>query len=64
MPSSNSLVWDTSPEIFSFGTFHLPFPIAILGILVAIIAIFYSYQKLIPEEQSQKEPSVHLLVAN
>lgn len=56
MPSSNSLVWNTSPEIFNLGTIHLPFPIAIWGIVVAIIALLYSYPKIIPEEKSQKEP--------
>ncbi|NGP89936.1 prolipoprotein diacylglyceryl transferase [Aliifodinibius halophilus] len=51
------MVWDTSPEIVNLGTFHLPFPVAIWGIIVAIIAIFYSYPKIIPEEKSQQQSS-------
>lgn len=56
MLSTNPWVWNASPEIFNLGTIHLPFPVAIWGIIVAIIVIFHGYPKIIPEGKSQKEP--------
>lgn len=55
MQQSDYLVWNADPVAFDLGTIHLPFPIAIWGIVAALVFIYFGYQKLVPEQSSQKE---------
>lgn len=55
MQSSNYIVWDADPTALDLGTLHLPFPVAIYGIILAIILFFYGLNKLEPEKQAGQE---------
>lgn len=59
MQSTDHIVWNADPIAFNIGTIDLPFPLAIWGIVAAIVFIYFGYQKLVPEDTSQtKEPDV------
>lgn len=59
MQSTDYFVWNADPTAFNLGTIHLPFPIAIWGIVAAFIFIYIGYQKLEGgKEQTGKEPDV------
>lgn len=58
MQSTDFFVWNPDPSIADLGTITLPFPVAIWGLVLAIVAIFYGFSKL--EEQKperKKEPA-------
>jgi prolipoprotein diacylglyceryl transferase len=52
----NHLVWDMNPVMVNIGTFHLPVPIAIWGLVIAAVIIYFGYSKIIPEAKNPKEP--------
>lgn len=59
MPQSDHFVWDADPVAFTIGTFELPFPIAIWGVVAAFVFIYFGYQKLLPEKAPRgQEPEV------
>ena len=53
MQSSDHIIWNADPSIFTIEPFAIPFPISILGIFAAIGVIFYGYSKLTPETTSK-----------
>lgn len=52
MQSTDYFVWDADPSVFNLGTLELPFPIAIWGLVLAVVAIFYGFSRL--EKQTPK----------
>jgi prolipoprotein diacylglyceryl transferase len=50
----NHLVWDMNPVMVNLGTFHLPVPIAIWGLIVAAVIVYFGYSKLTPEVEDLK----------
>lgn len=54
MQSTNHVIWNADPSIFTIGTFSLPFPISIVGIFAAIAIMYYGYEKLTPDNPSKK----------
>lgn len=55
MQQSDYFIWDADPIAFDLGTIHFPFPIAIWGIVVALVFIYFGYQKLVPDNLSKDE---------
>ncbi len=55
MQSSDHIVWDADPSIFTIEPFSLPFSISIAGIFAAIALIYFGYEKLAPERTSKNE---------
>lgn len=56
---SNYFTWNVDPIAFNLGTIHLPFPIAIWGIVAAFVFIYFGYQKLVPDDlPANKEPDI------
>ncbi|MFH5831727.1 prolipoprotein diacylglyceryl transferase [Halalkalibaculum sp. DA3122] len=52
MQSTDYFVWDADPSVFNLGTINLPFPVAVWGLVLAVVAIIYGFSKLeerIPE---------------
>lgn len=61
MQQSDHLVWSADPIAFNIGTIHLPFSLAIWGIVAAFIFIYFGYQKLVPDDLApNEEPDVPL----
>lgn len=59
MQSSDYLVWSADPVAFSIGSFDLPFPLAIWGLVAAVALIYFGYQKLVPDDlPAGKEPEI------
>ncbi|HEX6981706.1 MAG TPA: prolipoprotein diacylglyceryl transferase [Balneolaceae bacterium] len=54
---TDHIVWNADPVAIDIGTIHLPFPIAIWGIVAAFIFIYFGYQKLMPDDP-RKEADV------
>lgn len=52
---SNHIVWDADPVIVDLGVIQLPFPIAIWGIVLAFVIIFYGYSKIKPDAAKTEE---------
>jgi prolipoprotein diacylglyceryl transferase len=54
------LVWNFDPVMFRIGVFNLPFPVAIWGLVIAVVIIFFGYEKITPEqtEKDKKDPNV------
>ncbi|HYW36101.1 MAG TPA: prolipoprotein diacylglyceryl transferase, partial [Balneolaceae bacterium] len=54
------LVWNTNPVMVDIGTLHLPFPVSVWGLVLAVVIIWLGYSKLTPEaeddEKKQPEP--------
>ncbi len=46
MQASNHLVWEADRVAFNLGTIQLPFPVAIWGLVAALVAIYWAYPKL------------------
>jgi len=62
MQQSEYFVWSADPIAFSIGTLHLPFPIAVWGIVAAFVFIYAGYQKLVPDRlPAGKEPEIPAL---
>lgn len=62
MQQSDHLVWNADPIAFDLGTIPLPFPISILGILIAFVFIYLGYQRLVPDDlPANKEPDIPTL---
>lgn len=55
--SSNYIVWNASPKAFTIGTFHLPFPVSIWGLVLAVVLFFLGYYYLENKERAKKESS-------
>lgn len=55
MQSSDYFTWNADPIAFTIGTIELPFPIAIWGLVAAVVFIYFGYQKLIPDNYSDRE---------
>ncbi len=55
MQQSDYLVWNADPIAFDLGTIHFPFPVAIWGIVAALVFIYFGYQKLVPEDLPKDE---------
>ncbi|HKK44112.1 MAG TPA: prolipoprotein diacylglyceryl transferase [Balneolaceae bacterium] len=56
---SNYFVWNINPVAFDLGTIHLPFPIAIWGLVAAFIFMYLGYEKLVPDDlPANKEPDI------
>jgi phosphatidylglycerol:prolipoprotein diacylglycerol transferase len=51
--SSNYFVWDASPRAFYIDAFHLPFPISIYGLILAIALFFLGYSYLAKKEEEK-----------
>lgn len=59
MQQSDHIIWDVDPVAFDLGTIHLPFPVAIWGIVVALALIYFGYQRLIPDDlRANEEPDI------
>jgi prolipoprotein diacylglyceryl transferase len=59
MQSSDYLVWSADPVAFSIGPIDLPFPLAIWGLVAAVVLIYFGYQKMVPEDlPAGKEPEI------
>lgn len=59
MQNTDHLVWNVDPAAFDLGTIQLPFPIAIWGVVLALVLIYFGYQKLIPENlPANEEPDI------
>jgi prolipoprotein diacylglyceryl transferase len=59
MQSSDYFTWNADPIAFTIGAIELPFPIAIWGIVAAFVFIYFGYQKLIPDDLSdRKDPDI------
>jgi prolipoprotein diacylglyceryl transferase len=54
------LVWNFDPVMINIGTIHFPFPIAILGLVLAVVIIYLGYEKITPEQtkKEKKDPNV------
>lgn len=55
MQSSDYFTWNADPIAFTIETIELPFPIAIWGIVAALVLIYFGYQKLIPDNLPDRE---------
>lgn len=55
MQSTDYFVWDADPVAFSIGTIDLPFPFAIWGIVLALVAFFWGFSKMVPESSKYEE---------
>lgn len=55
MHSSDYLVWNFDRVAFTIGPWNLPFPIAIWGIIAALVIIWIGYSKLPAQKESGKE---------
>lgn len=55
MQSNEYLVWNVDPTAFTVGPVTLPFPIAIWGILAALVIIYFGYPKLPVKSKTEKE---------
>ena len=59
MQNTDHLVWNVDPAAFDLGTIQLPFPVAIWGVVVALVFIYFGYQKLVPDDlPANKEPDI------
>lgn len=59
MQQSDYFVWDADPIAFDLGSITFPFPVAIWGIVLAIVLIYFGYQKLVPDNLPPgKEPDI------
>ena len=59
MQNTDHLVWNVDPAAFEIGTIPLPFPVAIWGIVAAIVFIYFGYQRLVPDDlPKNKEPDI------
>lgn len=60
MQKTDYFVWDANPVAFDLGTINLPFPVAIWGIVVAFVLIYFGYKKLVPDDlPANEEPDIH-----
>src|SRR5699024_9887527 len=48
------LVWNFDPVMINIGVINLPFPIAVWGLVLAAVIVFWGYGKITPE-QTKKE---------
>lgn len=55
MQTSNYFIWNADPVAFSIGPFQLPFPLAVWGLVVAVIAFFWGFSKMIPKNAAQDD---------
>lgn len=54
MQQNDYFVWDADPVLVDLGTLNLPFPVAIWGIVTALVLFFWGMSKIQPEETSKK----------
>lgn len=55
MQSTDYLVWDADPVAFTIGTFDLPFPLAIWGLVAAVAVFFWGFSKMVPKDKKYEE---------
>lgn len=55
MQSSEYLVWNADPVAFTIGTIDLPFPLALWGLVLAVIVFFWGFSRMMPEKNQRKE---------
>lgn len=55
MQTSDYFIWNSDPVAFSLGTIELPFPLAIWGIILAIVVFFWGFSKMVPESSKYEE---------
>ncbi len=56
MQATDHFVWNADPNVFTID-FTLPYPIAIFGIVAALVIIYFGYPKLSPKSKTgKKEP--------
>ena len=55
MQSTDSIVWNADPIAIDLGTIHLPFPIAIWGLILTAVIIYFGYARLAPEPASRSD---------
>lgn len=55
MQPNNYFIWDGDPIAFSLGTIDLPFPLAIWGIVLAVVVFFWGFSKMVPESSKYEE---------
>lgn len=59
MQNTDHFVWNADPAAFEIGTIPLPFPVAIWGIVAALVFIYFGYQRLVPDDlPKNKEPDI------
>lgn len=57
MSGSNYIVWDVNPIMLKTGQVHLPFPVSIIGLMLAFVFYYFGYsylEKKRREKQSSK----------
>lgn len=55
MNTSDYLVWEMDPVIFTIPEFGLPFPVSIWGLILGFVLIYFGLQKISPASE-KKEP--------
>lgn len=55
MQENNYLVWNADPVAFNLGAIELPFPLAIWGIVLAVVIFFLGFSKMVPETAKYEE---------
>lgn len=67
MQSSDHIVWNVDPTAINLGSIPLPFPLAIWGLIAAVVIFFWGYSKLVPDTSGRKkepaEPDVWKVIA-
>lgn len=65
MQTNDYFIWNGDPVAFSLGTIELPFPLAIWGIVLAVVVFFWGFSKMVPESakyEETKEPAAWKVV--
>ncbi len=55
MNTTDYFVWDASPTAIDFGAIPLPFDLSIVGLVAAVIAFFWGFSKMVPDEAGYEE---------
>lgn len=56
MNTDNFITWDFDPVLVTIPEVSLPFPISILGLILAAVLIYFGYQKIKPPVKKGREP--------
>lgn len=66
MQTSNYFTWNADPVAFTIGPFELPFPLAVWGLVLAVIAFFWGFSKMVPEDkrgEEKEDPPIWKVIA-
>lgn len=55
MQTSDYFIWNADPVAFSIGPFELPFPLAVWGLVLAVIAFFWGFSRMVPKDTDRDE---------